>query len=296
MELGHRLILIGDVDQLPSVAPGAVLRDVIDSGVVPTVRLKRIFRQAEGSAIITAAHAMNAGQIPVSDEGDRGEFYVLPKPKADGKVAKLEQAEVADLVVKLATERIPARFGIPFADILVLTPMHKGDAGTIALNERLREVLNPADPSKEELVRGEKVYREGDRVKQRKNDPTRGIANGDLGVILAIQSPTEDDPTQMVVRIDGHEVAYTAKQVSELQPAYAMSIHSAQGSEAKAVIVVQHKAHSIMLSRQLLYTGATRGKQLVVIIADPATLRTALSETRREQRNTLLVQRLRGEL
>jgi len=218
--LGRRLILVGDVDQLPSVAPGAVLHDLIVSGVVPTVRLTQVYRQAEGSSILTAAHAINAGQMPTGDDGPDGEFYLLPKPGAP-----FEQSDAADLVVKLVTEAIPRRRGIPFTEILVLTPQHKGDAGTIALNERLRAVLNPADPAKKELQRGDRSFREGDRVMQRKNDSKREVYNGDVGTIAVIRDPTEGDPSVMVVFFEGRQVAYTSKEVSHLQLAYAISIH-----------------------------------------------------------------------
>ncbi len=296
VKLGHRLILMGDVDQLPSVSPGAVLRDIITSGMVPTVRLTQIFRQSKGSAIITAAHAINDGVAPTSDTGPKGEFYVLPKKPAEGKARELEQEEVADLIVELVTQRIPNAFGIGFEDMLILTPMHKGDAGTIGLNNRLREVLNPPDAGKRELERGDKLFRVGDRVRQKKNCTQREIFNGDTGILVSIREATADDPTVMVVRFDGRDVKYDGRQVSELVPAYATTVHSAQGSEAKAVILVMHRAHHVMLSRPILYTGATRGKNLVILVSDARTIRKALDETRKEARYTLLAQRLRGEI
>ena len=280
-----RLIVIGDVDQLPSVGPGAVLRDVIASGVVPVVRLTQVFRQAAGSLISLNAQRINAGETPESAEGPAGEFYVIERE---------DPTSAADTILEMVTKRIPARFGFnPMEDMLVLSPMHKGEAGTIALNQRLQAELNPPAAGKAELKRGAYVLRVGDKVSQRKNDRERGISNGDVGVILEISA----EDRRIVVDFDGIKVPCEGpKQLDQLQLAYASSIHRVQGSEAPVVVMTMLTAHYMMLQRNLLYTGATRAKKLCVLVTNKRALKLALAEARREDRSTLLVQRLRGEL
>lgn len=278
-----RLILVGDVDQLPSVGPGAVLRDIIASEAIPTVRLSRIFRQAAGSTISENAQRIIRGEMPASDAGERGEFYIIDRR---------EPEDAAAMVVKLATERITKSFNLdPRRDIQVITPMHKGPAGTVALNAALQERINPARPGLDERKRGEIVYRVGDKVMQLKNDVERDVYNGDVGYVAAI-GPNSD--MALVVEIDGREVEYTETQLGELQLAYASTVHRCQGAEAPCVVVVMLKAHHVMLGRNLLYTGVTRGKRLVVLVADPVAVRTAVSEARREDRRTMLAERLRA--
>lgn len=273
-----RLVLVGDVDQLPSVGPGAVLRDVIASGQIPTVRLTQIFRQAEGSLIVQNAHRIHEGEPPQSASGPTGEFYVLKPKSPEG---------AADLVLEVVTRRIPARFGLdPKTDVQVLTPMHKGEVGAIALNERLQQALNPTGPT---VSRGSRTLRVGDKVMQLRNDYDREVYNGDVGYVAAID---ETDRT-VSVRFDEREVAYEEGDLDELTLAYATSIHKSQGSEYPAVVVPLLKQHYVMLSRNLLYTAVTRGKKLVVLIADPRAVEIALGETRREDRRTYLAERLR---
>ncbi len=175
---------------------------------------------------------------------------------------------------------------------MVLAPMHDGDAGTINLNEILRERLNPPGPP--ELKRGERTYRVGDRVIEKKNDLKRGICNGDTGNVIEIRKATDDDSTVLVAQFGTRRVAYEAKKLSSLKLAYAISVHGAQGGEASAVIVVALKAHFVMLARNLIYTAVTRGKKLVNLITDPFAMRTALAETKKGSRLTLLAERLRG--
>lgn len=273
-----RVVLVGDVDQLPSVGPGAVLRDVIASGAVPTVRLTKIFRQAEGSQIVRNAHRIHDGEAPESASGQGGEFYVFERAGAQA---------AADTILDLMTTRIPRGFGLdPRADVQVLTPMHKGEAGAIALNERLQQALNPTGPS---VTRGAKTIRVGDKVMQLKNDYDKEVYNGDIGIVSGL------DPVErtLTVRFDDREVAYEDSELDELTLAYATSIHKSQGSEYPAVIVPILTNHYVMLSRNLIYTAVTRGKKLVILIADPRAIGIALAETRKEERRTWLAERLR---
>lgn len=278
---GARVIFVGDVDQLPSVGPGAVLRDVIDSGEIKTVRLTQIFRQDNGSQIIEQAHRINRGEMPVGDTTSSGEFYWIERE---------EESDAAETVIECVTSRIPRRFGITADNIQVLTPMHKGDAGTIELNKRLQAVLNPS--SGPELRRGDHLFRIGDRVIHKKNDAMRDVYNGDIGHVVSV-NPDDKDST-LVAQFDGRLVNYTSKQVIHLKLAYALSTHSSQGGQFDAVVQVLLRRHYTMLSRNLLYTGVTRGKKLVVMVADRSAVRTALSAVRKEDRRTMLRLRLQG--
>jgi exodeoxyribonuclease V alpha subunit len=273
-----RLVLVGDVDQLPSVGPGAVLRDVIASGQVPTVRLSQIFRQAEGSLIVHNAHRIHRGEPPEGETRPDGEFYVLERDTPESAV---------DLIVEVVTKRIPNRFGLdPKTDVQVLTPMHRGEAGAIALNERLQKALNPSGQS---VTRGSKTLRVGDKVMQLRNNYDKEVYNGDVGYVSAL------DEAERTLRVlfDEREVIYEEGDFDELTLAYATSIHKSQGSEYPAVVVPILTQHYVMLSRNLLYTAVTRGKKLVVLIADPRAVAVALGETRREERRTYLAERLR---
>jgi len=275
-----RWVIVGDSDQLPSVGPGALLRDLIDSGAVPIVRLNEIFRQAGRSRIVENAHRILHGEAPVSAgaEEPNADFFV---------VHRRDPEEAADVVAELATVRIPRRFGLdPVRDVQVLTPMHRGAAGTQALNARLQEILNPSGPVLES--RGQKL-RVGDKVMQTRNDYERDVFNGDLGVITAVE-PTE---RRVRVRFDEREVDLEDADLESLTLAYATSIHKSQGSEYPAVVLPLLSTHFVMLSRNLLYTAVTRAKQLCVVVADPRALKLALSEVRREERSTRLTQRLR---
>ena len=276
-----RLVLVGDVDQLPSVGPGAFLHDVIASGAVPTMRLNRIFRQQEASSIVRNAHSILEGQEPVTDdaEGERAEFFVIQKRDAD---------EAADVVRQLVTKRIPQRFGLdPQRDIQVLSPMHKGAAGTIALNRILQQALNPGQTGVES--RGE-MLGVGDKVMQIRNDYEKETFNGDLGRVVAL----DQESGRMSVDFEGRLVRYVGKELDSLRLAYATSIHKSQGSEYPAVVIPLQTSHFPMLSRNLLYTAVTRAKRLCVLVADPRALRLALGELRREQRATGLAARLRA--
>ena len=274
-----RVVLVGDVDQLPSVGPGAVLRDIIDSGAVRTIRLTRIFRQAEGSQIIEAAACINRGQRPVgAAPGTNGEFFIFPET---------DSAAASQKVVRFVASSIPTRFGFdPVRDIQVITPMIKGTCGVIELNRVLQATLNPTGPS---LTRGQTTYRLGDKVIQTKNDYDRDVFNGDIGVVVQVYA----GDNRLVVDMDGHEVMYEKGYLDHLMLAYAITCHKFQGSQAKAVVVVLMREHFMLLSRNWTYTATTRAEKLCVLIADPSALTTALKETRRELRRTRLAWRLR---
>ncbi|MFO0586613.1 MAG: ATP-dependent RecD-like DNA helicase [Polyangiaceae bacterium] len=276
-----RLVLVGDVDQLPSVGPGAVLRDLIESGAVPTVRLTTIFRQAEGSLIVENAHRIQEGLPPQSADSPTGAFHVIHRTSGEA---------AADTIQKILTENIPKRFGLdPRRDVQVLAPMHRGDAGTTALNQRLQMALNPEGPS---VSRFGRTMRVGDKVMQLKNDVERDVYNGDLGFVSGL----DPEAKQLTVRFDeGREVVYEESDLDELALAYATSIHKSQGSEYPAVIVPLLTEHFVMLSRNLFYTAVTRGKKLVVLVADPRAVRMALAETRKEERKTWLAERIRRD-
>jgi exodeoxyribonuclease V alpha subunit len=281
---GARLVLVGDVDQLPSVGPGSFLRDAITSGVVPTVRLVKIFRQAEKSLIVQNAHRINAGQAPVVPAaGDKSaDFFFIDKRDPDA---------ARDVVHEVVTKRIPRAFGLdPVRDVQVLTPMNRGPVGTLALNEALQAALNPSGPS---IVRGKATFRVGDKVMQLKNDYERNVWNGDVGLVASV----EPDEETLVVRFDEREVDYDGSSLDELALAYACTIHKSQGSEYPAIVIPLLTSHFVMLSKNLLYTAVTRGKRLVVLVADPRAVRLSLSprdDSGRERRLTKLAPRIRA--
>ncbi len=275
-----RVVIVGDSDQLPSVGPGAVLRDIIDSRVVPVVTLDEIFRQAAESRIVKNAHAILRGEMPESSDpkAPQADFFVISRRDPD---------EAARTLLELVTDRIPKRFSLsPRDDIQVLTPMHRGPAGTIALNQALQKALNPSGPA---LERRGTHYRVGDKVMQTKNDYDRDVYNGDVGIVVRVE-PEEE---RLAVKFDEREVVYEDAALDLLTLAYATSIHKSQGSEYAAVVVPLLTTHFVMLSRNLVYTAVTRAKRLCVLVADPRALALALAETRREERVTRLAERLR---
>lgn len=276
---GTRLVLVGDVDQLPSVGPGAVLRDLIESRAVRCVRLTQIFRQAAKSLIVTNAHRINSGEEPLApDPGEtNADFFVVDR--RDPEHAK-------STILELVTKRIPHRFGLdPVRDVQVLTPMHRGPAGSLALNDALQAALNPVG---HELVRGARRFRVGDKVMQLRNDYDKGVFNGDVGVILRINAEEEE----LVVGFEEREVAYEPGELDELTLAYACTVHKSQGSEYPAVVIPLLTTHFVMLSKNLVYTAVTRGRRLVVLVCDPRAMRLALSADRRGERRTRLAARL----
>ncbi|HEY1955103.1 MAG TPA: ATP-dependent RecD-like DNA helicase [Polyangiaceae bacterium] len=277
---GTRLVLVGDVDQLPSVGPGAVLRDVIASEVAPCVRLTHVFRQAAASLIVENAHLINSGRAPRTTRDPNADFFVI-----DRRDPAAAQATVLELV----RERIPRRFGLdPLRDVQVLTPMHRGDAGAQALNESLQAALNPHGPS---MARGNRIFRVGDKVMQLRNDYDKDVWNGDVGFVAGV-----DDEGELTVRFDdGKERAYSGGELDDLTLAYACTIHKSQGSEYPAVVVVMLSSHFVMLSRNLLYTAVTRGKRLVVLVSDARAISLALERARRADRRSRLAERLRED-
>lgn len=293
---GTTVVFVGDVDQLPSVGPGRVLGDLIDSGRVPTTRLTDIFRQAEGSGIVDNAHRIRQGLLPQS--GPRG-----PEPKSELAdfylIDVAEPAQARDLIVRLVSERIPQRFGFdPVSDVQVLTPMHRGEVGTEELNKALQAVLNPraAAEGGEEggtLRLKNRVFSLGDKVMQVKNDYERDVWNGDVGVVIAVDA---EEGTLTVRFDDEREALYDGEALEQLELAYAVSVHKSQGSEYQAVVVPLMLQHYPLLRRNLLYTAVTRGKKLVVLLANARALRRAVSEVGDIQRYTRLGQRLRDIL
>jgi exodeoxyribonuclease V alpha subunit len=291
---GTRLLLVGDVDQLPSVGPGAVLRDVIASRAVACVRLRTIFRQAARSSIVTNAHRINDGLPPLAPPaGVDADFFVIERTDPE---------RARETVIELVTSRIPQRFGLdPVRDIQVLTPMNRGPAGALALNQALQAALNPPasgapgsapDPGVAVLVRGARTFRAGDKVMQLRNDYEKNVYNGDVGRVVRI----ETEEVGMTVRFDDRDVAFEASDLDDLVLAYACTVHKSQGSEYPAVVIPLLTTHFIMLSKNLLYTAVTRGKRLVVLVCDPRALEIALSGRRREERRTRLTDRLADAL
>ena len=275
------VILVGDVDQLPSVGPGSVLADLIASGVVPVVRLTEIFRQAAESEIVTNAYAINQGRMPNSKAPEEGliDFYFI---EAD------EPEAIQDLIVRLVKERIPQRFGFdPKKDIQVLTPMNRSVLGARNLNQVLQTALNPGDGGPE-VQRFGWTFRLGDRVIQTENDYNRDVFNGDLGVIERINRIEQE----MVVNFEGRQVAYDFGDLDEIALAYVLSIHKSQGSEFPCVVIPLHTQHYMMLQRNLLYTAVTRGKKLVVLVGTKKALGMAVRRQDTSQRFTALKGRL----
>src|SRR5581483_8746786 len=274
------LVLVGDVDQLPSVGPGTVLADVIASGVVPVVRLTEIFRQAGASWIVRAAHAVNAGEMPESAPPGQGDFYFV---EAD------DPETIIDRIVTMVRERIPARFGLdPFRDVQVLTPMNRSELGTANLNARLQAILNPPRGGPEVERFGWK-FRAGDKVIQTQNDYDKDVFNGDIGRVGEINAHEQE----LTVEFDGRPVTYDFGELDELALAYACTIHKAQGSEYPAVVIPLHTQHFMLLQRNLLYTGITRGKKLVVVVGSRKALSMAVQRRESAQRCSALSRRLR---
>jgi exodeoxyribonuclease V alpha subunit len=279
-----QLLLVGDVDQLPSVGPGRVLHDVIASRRVPVVRLGEIFRQAAASAIVKNAHRVNRGDLPELDAAEGADFFFIERD---------EPAEILATMVELVAERIPRRFGLDaIADVQCLTPMHRGEVGAQKLNAALQDRLNPAAEGKAELVRGQRRFRPGDKVIQLKNDYDKDVYNGDVGRVLDASSTGAGKP-RLVVDMDGRTLEYEADELDQLAPAYALSVHKSQGSEYPAVVVPLSTQHYMLLQRNLLYTAITRGKRLVVLVGSKKALRLAVRNDDTRLRWTWLAERLR---
>jgi len=274
-------ILVGDVNQLPSVGAGNVLKDIIDSGVVPVVRLSEIFRQARESSIIVNAHRINEGVMPSFDSssGKLDDFYFISQE---------DPRKALETIVTLVKERIPKRFGFdPVGDIQVLTPMHKGTVGAGNLNTELQKALNPGA---EGVIRGGRLFRVNDKVMQIVNNYDKDVYNGDIGRIRSIDTEAQE----VKVIFDEREVNYDYTDLDELVHAYAVSVHKSQGSEYPAVVVPILTQHYVLLQRNLLYTAVTRGKKLVVLVGTKKAIAIAVKNNRTRNRFTLLEQRLRS--
>lgn len=273
-----RLILVGDVDQLPSVGPGSVLRDLISSGAVDVVRLTEIFRQARESLIVTNAHRINRGEMPQLDAGREGQDFFF--------IERDDPRDVLSTIKEIVSRRLPRRFGVdPLAEIQVLTPMHKGLLGSVQLNRELQALLNPGG---EVLIRGQRVFRTGDKVMQVRNNYDLEVFNGDIGRIRQVN--VEDRAA--VVIFDGRPVTYDFADLDELVLGYACSIHKSQGSEYPVVVIPIHTQHFVMLQRNLLYTGVTRGRRVVVLVGSSKAVSIAVKNNRLDARATGLDWRL----
>ena len=281
---GAGVVLVGDADQLPSVGPGAVLADLIASGCVPVARLGQIFRQAALSGIVRNAHRIRHGEMPLP--GEEGDFFV---------VHVSDPATIRERVVKICRERIPHAFGLdPLRDVLVISPMHRGEAGVAKLNLALRDALNPAGgPDARALPSSVGApFRPGDKVMQVRNDYDRDVFNGDIGIVRAVD-PQEG---RVEVDFDGTVVSYDGEGQGALDLAYAVSVHKAQGGEQAAVVLALATEHYVLLQRNLLYTAITRARRLVVIVGHPRAIARAVENAEAATRHTRLAQRLRALL
>jgi exodeoxyribonuclease V alpha subunit len=277
------LLLVGDADQLPAVGPGRVLRDLIESESIPTVTLTELFRQARGSQIILAAHAVNQGQIPMVESGDQSDFFFVPARDDD---------HALNTILKLVTERIPRKFGLdPRDDVQVISPMHAGPVGVTSMNTALQRLLNPPGSGQSELARGTRVLRTGDKVMQIRNNYDKDVYNGDIGRVSAIR-PDEQE-LEVLFAPDGEPVLYAANDLDDLTLAYVVSVHKAQGSEFPCVVMPLATRHYMLLQRHLLYTAITRARQVCLLVGSRRALQIAVETDRRERRHTRLALRLR---
>lgn len=271
-----RLVLVGDIDQLPSVGAGNVLRDIIDSGVIPVVRLTRIFRQAQSSRIVMSAHAINRGCFPDISNGQHTDFFFMKQE---------EPEKVAETIVSLVRDRLPKAYRQPTANIQVLTPMQRGMVGAANLNMALQQALNHNTAA---LVRGGYTYKEGDRVMQLRNNYDKDVYNGDLGYVHSMDM----EERTLTVDFDGQLVEYEVSELDELTLAYATTIHKSQGSEYPIVVMPVLMTHYVMLQRNLIYTGITRAKKICVLVGQTKALAYAIHNMKVLKRNTRLKERL----
>ncbi|MBD2033739.1 ATP-dependent RecD-like DNA helicase [Leptolyngbya sp. FACHB-321] len=281
--LDAQLLLVGDTDQLPSVGPGAVLQDLIASEQIPVVRLTQVFRQAQASHIVSNAHRINQGQFPQLEP-------VSPAPQSDCLwLGAPEPEDGVQGIQDLITDLLPALGVDPASDVQVLCPMTRGVVGTRHLNTVLQQLINPPSPTKAELARGGMTLRVGDRVIQKVNDYDREVFNGDLGTIVAI----DVEEQEVTVRFAERLVSYDYADLNEITLAWAVTIHKSQGSEYPVVVLPIYMQHYLMLSRNLIYTGLTRAKQLAIVVGTQKAIALAVRQVKDQQRYTLLDQRLR---
>lgn len=274
-----RLILVGDIDQLPSVGAGNVLRDIIDSEQIPVVRLTRIFRQAQSSRIVMNAHAINAGQFPNIKNGLDTDFFFINQEDAD---------EMVKLIIGLVRDRLPKKYSYPPKEIQVLTPMQRGTVGAGNLNIELQNALNPTGPS---LARGGYTFRQGDKVMQIRNNYDKNVFNGDIGYITAVDT----NERSLTVTFDSRLVEYDITELDEIVLAYAVTIHKSQGSEFPVVVMPVTMKHFVMLQRNLIYTGITRAKKICVLVGTTKALAYAIRNQTVSKRNTKLKERLNNK-
>ena len=291
---GKRLILVGDPDQLPPVGPGFPFSDMLRSGVLPTVRLTEIFRQAQESLIVMNAHRVNRGELP-DLKNVKSDFFFM---------RRRNEEELSQLIRDLCTTRLPKNMGIPSDQIQVLSPTRKGTVGTGELNRMLQTALNPPSGEKKERQFGDYILREGDRVMQIRNnydimwkrldgsEVGTGIFNGDVGIIRSIDTGTET----MTVCFDDREADYDFTQLNELEPAYAMTVHKSQGSEYRAVILTAWNGSPYLLSRSILYTAITRARELLIIVGREDTVAAMVNNAKKNRRYSGLKLRLQGKV
>ena len=274
---GACIVLVGDPDQLPSVGPGNVLNDLIASNICPVSRLTKIFRQGAGSGIVLAAHAVNAGQLPGASAA--GDFYWIEKEDPE---------EAADVIERLISDRIPRRFGLdPVRDIQLLCPMNRGTAGTIEMNRRLQLALNGSE--ERGFYSGERHFLLGDKVMQTVNNYDKNVFNGDMGFLGRIDFKEE---TFQVRYESGPVVEYRFEEAEQIVPAYAVTVHKSQGCEFPAVVMPLLSQHYMMLQRNLLYTGITRARSLMVLVGSRKAVSMAVRNAVREPRYSLLLEKL----
>ena len=272
-----KLILIGDIDQLPAIGPGNVLKDIINSGVIPVVELDKIFRQAQDSNIIMNAHRVKNGEMVVTDNSKKSDFFMLSGTD-----------DINKSVVELVTKRLPAAYGIQPKEIQVLTPMKKCEVGVDKLNKVLQAAINPEGL---EVKRGDVIYRVGDKVIQTVNNYEKDVFNGDSGIIDMINLEEKN----VFIRFDDRIIQYTYPELEEISLAYAMTIHKSQGSEYPIIVVPITYANKIMMQRNLIYTAITRAKQICVVIGDKRMLNLAVANAVSYKRKTLLKERIQGK-
>lgn len=289
-----RLVLVGDPNQLPSVGPGALLADLLKSGTIPSVSLVQVFRQAAQSAIVRSAHEIHHGVLPPLKNKGEGDFFFLSRVKS---------AQAADTIVELVGSRLPQNMGIPSHQVQVLSPTRKGPLGTFELNRRLQEALNPPEEHKPQRAFGSQVFRLGDRVMQvknnydvmwldkEKNESGLGVFNGDIGHIIDVAA----DGSGLTVDFEGRQVLYPGDALSELELAYAVTVHKSQGSEYPAVVFACLDAAPMLLTRSVLYTAVTRARSLFVAVGDKRVFARMVDNDRPQRRYSALRVRLKGE-
>ncbi len=276
---GTSIVLVGDVDQLPPVGAGTFLRDVIDSEVFPLTKLSKIFRQDKDSHIISNAHLINQGEMPVFDK-DSQDFFMF---RADSPI------QAADWVLDLITNRMPRKFGVKPEEIQVLAPMYRGDAGIHELNSKIQDAVNPGNILKPERKSGNNSFRVGDKVLQLRNNYDKKVFNGDIGIIKDILSTEKE----VIIEYDGRDVSYGWNETDEITLAYAISIHKSQGSEFPIIIVVLLPQHYLMLQRNLVYTAVTRAKEACVLVSNYKALGISVRNNKIKYRYSWLAERIR---